>query len=151
MDHTLGAPDGHYMRVHPANMDVKMTYKIPITDPIKDPVPLPGSQPMCLKFWYYMGSPPGATQTTSDHFFISTPGAGNVNNIDAQTLKLFNSTNQWLYQRVDFKATVSDVLTITGRTSSDASAICFDDIQVQRQSCERPGWCDFENGLDHHI
>ena len=150
MDHTLGAPDGHYMRVHPAKMYVSMTYKIPRTDPIKDPVPLLGPQPMCLKFWYYVGSPPGTTQTSYDYFYIS-PSTGNVNNIDAQTLKLFNSTNQWLYQRVDFTAIASDVLTITGRTSSDASAICFDDIQVQRQSCEKPGWCDFENGLGHFI
>ena len=139
------------MRVHPANIDVNMTYKVPRIDPIKDPVPLPGPQQMCLKFWYYVGSPPGTTQTSSDYFYISTPRAGNVYKFDAQALKIYNNTNQWLYQRVDFKATAGDVLTIIGRTSSDASAICFDDIQVQRQSCERPGWCDFENGLDHHI
>ena len=58
---------------------------------------------------------------------------------------MFNQ-NQWLYTRVNFKVLINETIKIKAATSSANTVLAFDDIQVQKQACEQPGWCDFENG-----
>ena len=147
IDHTLGAADGHFMKVNPqvANQQVKLSYTIPKSSS-GDPVAKIGPQPMCLKFWYYMGAPPGTTQTMADYYNISTPRRQSFGGTNAPTLIRFNSSNQWLYGRVDVNLAVNEMVSIVAQISSPKSTVGFDDIQIQSQACEQPGWCDFENG-----
>ena len=89
-------------------------------------------------------------QVVNDFFNVSVTrqgfGAKNVDSVTVPTLFLFNLTNQWLYKRVNLNLAINDIITLTGHTSGPNSIVAFDDIQVIRQACENPGWCDFENG-----
>ena len=70
----------------------------------------------------------------------------NVDSVTDMDLFPFNRINQWLYRRVNLNLAINDVISINARISGSKSVIAFDDMQVIRQACEQPGWCDFENG-----
>ena len=136
-DHTLGEADGHFIEV---NGDATLTYTIPTT--VADNV-----QPMCLKFWYCMASAPDGSLTKDYYFNISTTRADSLDGITGATIKAFNNQNQWLYRRVSFTLDVNETIGIRAHVPDTSSVLAFDDIQIQNEFCERPGWCDFENGI----
>ena len=52
----------------------------------------------------------------------------------------------WFYKRSDVTVSPNDVINIEASKRITGSVLAFDDIQLQNQACESPGWCDFENG-----
>ena len=149
IDHTYGTPDGSYLKVNVPKETVKLSYTIPQTSTVDPDSSKIGPQPMCLKFWYYIGGPPNATLGENDYYSVSTTKATverDLTQMNAKTLKAFNSLNQWLYARVDTSLGVNDMISIKAQTSSPQSTVAFDDIQIQSQACEPPGSCDFING-----
>ena len=152
VDHTLGAPDGHYIKVTLSNQVVPITYTIKsdFAQNITQPGPPNQLKLMCLKFWYYMGV---GSQTNNDFITISTNRNKSLDSISGAEVLSLKLQNQWLYRRFNFKLAVNDVVSINGQTSGTQSVVAFDDIQIQKQSCELPGWCDFENGMSlfYHV
>ena len=149
IDHTLGTSDGHYMRVNVPNTPFNLSYTIPKSSST-GPNSQGGPRPMCLKFWYYIGAPPGVQQTAVDSFKIITPGytggRPGFNGTNASILKSFKILNQWLYGRADVILSGGDMISISAQSSSKQSSVGFDDLQLQQLPCEPAGWCDFENG-----
>ena len=145
IDHTLGTADGHYIRAN-SQKEVVIAYTIPaeVTDAV---------QPMCMKFWYYFGSPLGIKPTKDDYISISTTRVESLHRITGDTITSFDNENQWLYGRVSFSLNVKEMVAIRAYISYASfiasSLIALDDIQIQKQFCEQPGWCDFENGEIH--
>ena len=148
IDHTLGAADGHYIKVSVPNQDVTLNYTIPPDVSVSHTLPVTlNPRPMCLKFWYYFGAPAGTVQMANDYFKVSTSKASPIVEMSAPIVRSYlNGINQWLYKRVSFKLEINGWVSISAHTSGPNSVIAFDDIQIQKQYCEQPGWCDFENG-----
>ena len=128
-----------------SNKVVPITYTIKsdFDQNISQPGPPNQLKSMCLKFWYYMGVGHKQTMTSSQFRRIAHKSLDSISGGEVLSFKL---QNQWLYRRVNFKLAVNDVVSINGQTSGTQSVMAFDDIQIQKQSCEQPGWCDFENG-----
>ena len=146
-DHTLSATDGHYLRVNPIQQPVILSYTVPPGLPANHTLPVIAPKPMCLKLWYYFGEMPPNILTSSDYFNVSTSRALNLNGEVGRTIKLFKKQDQWLYTRINMNLRVNDKVMIKTQRSSQYTVIPFDDIQIQKQACEPPGWCDFENGI----
>jgi hypothetical protein len=107
------------------------------------------SQPntMCLKFWYYfygMNDPNNFLQITT----IKSNGQPNpiIWTKTSQLISQSSITNQWLYGRATFLAALNDKVQIQAQITNPNSVIAIDDVLVQSQACEQPGWCDFEGG-----
>ncbi len=102
---------------------------------------------MCLKFWYYfsgMNDPNNFLQITS----IKSNGQQNpiMWKKTSQLIMQSAITNQWLYGRTNFLAALNDKVQIQAQITNPNSIIAIDDVLVQPQACEQPGWCDFEAG-----
>jgi hypothetical protein len=66
--------------------------------------------------------------------------------ITSQLISQAAITNQWLYGRANFMAALNDKVQIQAQITNPNSVIAIDDVLVQPQACEQPGWCDFEAG-----
>jgi hypothetical protein len=103
--------------------------------------------PKCVKFWYYFS---GANDP-NDFLLITTIKSNGQPKtvIWIETSKLISQsaiTNQWLYGRATFLAALNDKVQIQAKITNPNSVIAIDDVLVQSQACEQPGWCDFEGG-----
>ena len=125
-----------------------LSYTIPSIQPVGSTLPDTDIRQMCLKFWYYFGAPVGTTQSSSDYFKVKESRLNSVMiQSDGQSIRSFNMQNQWQFKRTNILLAANQQVNLIAQTSSPYSVIAFDDIQVQEQLCEQPGWCDFENGI----
>jgi len=105
------------------------------------------SQPMCIKFWYYFSGSLGV----DNYLQIATQRLNTNNpiliwNRNSLLLSQAASLQQWIYGRVTFYAALNDKVIIRAKTTNQISVIAIDDVLIQSQACEPPGWCDFESG-----
>ena len=146
-DHTLGTAEGYYLNFNIPNKDVLISYTIPPDLSANHTLPVTYEpREMCLKFWYYFGATDTIPQSVNDYFNVSTTRVTNITGKEGYTLRTYHMENQWLFQRVNFKLAINENVSIKAHTSSIDSVLAFDDILIQNQACEQPGWCDFENG-----
>ena len=114
-----------------------------------NPTPSPninGKSEMCLKYWTWIGS--SNTADTADVRFRITSSTGKeFDSFDDLRVKISQySVGMWFYKRTDVTVSPNDVINIEASKRITGSVLAFDDIQLQNQACESPGWCDFENG-----
>ena len=142
VDHTWGTYDGHYVKVNIPNQEVHLSYAIGE----EDQVDIGFSPGICLKFWSYLGS--AQKMSSNDYIDVSTQGLTSFFRVDGLSVTINKMLDQWIYQRVSLRVTNQRNATvqINGRASSASSVVALDDVQIQYQICEQPGWCDFENG-----
>src|SRR5258708_4845630 len=131
----MGTNLGYYARVVPGVSDLA-TLSQPIIKVMN-----PNStelQPICLKFWYYFAG------SVSPNTFIKVQ----VITSDGKTVRVswkrnpvsVNSEKQWLYGRATFYAGYKDQIQILAQTNDTNTYIAIDDVIIQDEECELPGW-----------
>jgi hypothetical protein len=151
VDHTMGTQYGFYMKVGSVNQLSSLTTSVHNVVYVNNSIPPNISQKKCIKFWYYFGGDNDDTAMLKVSIKTSTGKEGLYWSRSYPIIKQNGGLSQWVYGRTNFPAWNNDTLMISAQKSNANTVIALDDVVVQDDNCQPPGWCDFENGICIYI